>query len=405
MPPAYGATLQLPPIWSTTMAAVALLLVVALGVLIAQGSYTRRSTVTGQVQPSQGLIRLGPDLPGLISEVHVREGQDVQRGALLFVLSGDRPGPDSESYQRSIAAQVEARQRSLQADLERLTVVERQDEQQLRRRIGSLQSELARLRLQADQQRAQVRTAQDALTRYETLARQGYATRDVVQQRQTELAQQRTLQSGLQREVLALERELSTLEQELSGLATRFEIQRSELDRAILQTRQEATELQARRRIVIAAPADGRVTLLRAEPGQRIEPGRPLAHLVPAGSPLVARLYVPSRAAGFVRVGDEVMLRYDPFPYQKFGQQAGRVLSVSTATARPAELEQTAVPAELVDESVYAVTVALPASGLSNTGQALRLQTGMRVEADLLHESRRLYEWMLEPLFAARNRL
>jgi hypothetical protein len=29
----------------------------------------------------------------------------------------------------------------------------------------------------------------------------------------------------------------------------------------------------------------------------------------------------------------------------------------------------------------------------------------MRVDADLLHETRRLYEWILEPLYAARARV
>jgi membrane fusion protein len=37
--------------------------------------------------------------------------------------------------------------------------------------------------------------------------------------------------------------------------------------------------------------------------------------------------------------------------------------------------------------------------------EKLQLQSGMRVEADLLHETRRLYEWVLEPIYAARSRL
>ena len=60
--------------------------------------------------------------------------------------------------------------------------------------------------------------------------------------------------------------------------------------------------------------------------------------LVPAGARLEARLYGPSRAIGFVRPGQRVLLRYEAFPHQKFGQYEGVVRSVSRSTVGPAEL-------------------------------------------------------------------
>ncbi|MEY2876256.1 MAG: hypothetical protein RLZZ373_3627, partial [Pseudomonadota bacterium] len=41
----------------------------------------------------------------------------------------------------------------------------------------------------------------------------------------------------------------------------------------------------------------------------------------------------------------------------------------------------------------------------TTTGQRLPLQVGMKIEADLMHEQRRLVEWMVEPLLAMRARL
>ena len=60
--------------------------------------------------------------------------------------------------------------------------------------------------------------------------------------------------------------------------------------------------------------------------------------LVPAGALLEARLYGPSRAIGFVRPGQRVLLRYDAYPHQKFGHYAGTVTAVSRATVSPGEL-------------------------------------------------------------------
>jgi membrane fusion protein len=126
---------------------------------------------------------------------------------------------------------------------------------------------------------------------------------------------------------------------------------------------------------------------------------------VPSGATLVARLYVPSRAAGFTRPGATVLVRYDAFPYQKFGQHEGKVLSVSTAAVAASEIVGLAPSPENPGDPLFAVTVALPAQSVGDGAQTRPLQAGMRLEADLLQETRRLYEWILEPLYTARARV
>jgi membrane fusion protein len=81
------------------------------------------------------------------------------------------------------------------------------------------------------------------------------------------------------------------------------------------------------------------------------------------------------------------------------------VQAVSSAAATPAELDEAAIRPELATEPLFAVTVRLPADLRTTTGQPLPLQVGMKIEADLMHEQRRLVEWMVEPLLAMRARL
>lgn len=401
----FGGVVQMPPVWSAGVAWLSLLLAAALVVLLAFGSYTRRSTVTGQIYPQEGLIRIAADQAGVVAQANVREGQAVQRGAVLFVLSSDRQGPDAMDFQRGIAAQIAARQRLLEGDLERISQTQHKEADQLARRLESLRAEQARILQQSRQQRLRVATAADTVARYEALFRQGYVSRDELSARQADLAQLRGQEEGIRREALTLQRELDTVRLDADNLPTRFTSQRGEIERAILLARQEFTEIEARRRIVVSAPTDGIVTLLRAEAGQHIEPARTLAHLMPAGSRLVARLYVPGRAAGFIRPSMPVMLRHEAFPYQKFGQQAGRVVAVSSAAVPAAELDDAAIRPDAATDRLFAVTVELTAPPVTTTGHRLPLQVGMKVEADLLHENRRLYEWMLEPLLAARARI
>ena len=72
--------------------------------------------------------------------------------------------------------------------------------------------------------------------------------------------------------------------------------------------------------------------------GQAVSPSQLLAVIQPDGAALQVHLFAPSRAVGFIRPDERVNLRYQAFPYQKFGQQEGRVRSVAHTALSAAEL-------------------------------------------------------------------
>lgn len=404
-PQQYGDITLVPGASSRWVAVAGLGVIVGLALLIGLGSYTRRTTVGGQIYPNEGLIRITATQPGVIVEQPVRDGQVVHKGDVLFVLSGDRMGHEATNYQRDISTQIETRRRSLEGDLKRSTQAEQQETEQLKRRLTSLRAEQEQVARQAQLLSSRVNGAEDAFKRYEGLFKQDFVSRDELLAKQADVSEIRSRQQGNRRDMLALERDLAATQRDLESQRARFGNQRSEFNRAILTTRQEFTELEAKRRVVVTAPADGKITLMQADVGQSVESGRPLAQLVPSSSQLTVRLYAPSRAAGFVHVGAPVLLRFDAYPYQKYGQQTGKVISVSTAAVGAADIQGFVPRTDVTGEPLFAITVSLPDQALGTIAQPLPLQSGMRVEADLLHETRRLYEWILEPLYAARSRL
>lgn len=159
--------------------------------------------------------------------------------------------------------------------------------------------------------------------------------------------------------------------------------------------------------IAITAPVDGVATAVVGELGQMADARRPLLSVVPADSRLEAQLYAPSRAVGFVKPGAAVRLRYQAYPYQKFGHAEGKVVSVAR-TALPAGEISALLPAGVENqthEPLYLITVALTAQTIRAYGKEHPLQAGMLLEADVLQETRRLYEWVLEPLFSLTGKL
>ncbi|MFN4054117.1 MAG: HlyD family efflux transporter periplasmic adaptor subunit [Alishewanella aestuarii] len=164
---------------------------------------------------------------------------------------------------------------------------------------------------------------------------------------------------------------------------------------------QQQLELQGRRQLLLSAPVAGRVTNLIAEPGKTITGQQPLLTILPATASLEAILLVPTRAFGFVQPGQRTRLRFEAFPYQRFGIYDGEVIHSGQAILLPNELEMP-VP---IQEPVYRVAVALDSQEIRAYGSSVPLQSGMLLSADIVLEQRSLLSWLLEPISSLKGRL
>lgn len=134
-----------------------------------------------------------------------------------------------------------------------------------------------------------------------------------------------------------------------------------------------------------------------------------MASLIPQGATLTAHLYAAPRQAGFIEPGQPVLMRYAAYPYQKFGMARGRVVDVAkspyAAQELPAHIASAIQGSATPSELFYRVTVALDSPSIEVYGQAQPLQAGMLLEADVVQDKRRLYEWDLEPLYSVTGKM
>jgi membrane fusion protein len=128
-----------------------------------------------------------------------------------------------------------------------------------------------------------------------------------------------------------------------------------------------------------------------------VTPERSVLSIIPTGSLLQAELLVPTHAAGFLRQGQEVRLRYDAFPYQKFGLYRAAISSISRTVSHP---EDQVGPARL-SVPAYRVIAGLETQYVTAYGSELPLQPGLTLRADIVRDRRRILEWIFDPLIAA----
>lgn len=392
-----------PPLFGRLTVAVALF-GLALVALFIFGSYARRNTVIGQLVPDTGLIKVQAQHAAVVSARRVKEGQTVRRGDVLYTLSAERHGSEG-GIEAMMSARAEKRRKSLQDEVEKTRALQAEEGVGLEKRIAGMRAELAALEQQTKNQQVRLGMAEDIARRYKALLEQDYVSHEQVQQKREEMLEQSTRLYDLSRSKAGLKRELDMLENELNGLKHRHDNQLAAIERSLTEAEQELTESEARRQTVIVAPEDGIVATAHVESGQAVSQGTVLASIVPLNSKLEAQLYAPSRTIASVKPGSKVRIRYQSYPFQKFGAHEGVVTSVAR-TALPLSEFMTPVDAgRQLDEPVYRIKVQLPSQTMTVRGGSQPLQSGMQIEADIMQHRQYLYEWIFEPLAALAGRL
>jgi len=398
---ALGPIVLARPVGLGVLTGIALLIVTAVGGFLVFGSYTAHSTLRGRLVPDHGVIDVRSPQVGTIVAKHVDEGQRVERGDVLFVISSERRTASVGLAQSAVAEQLQGRRRSLAAQIENTRALERLERRSLDESVADLGSEAATLDRMLDGQQERVRMAEETEGRYERIRAQGYVSDDVLLAKRADAIEQHARLQGVDRDRQGIGRQLAEVAARADSLELRYENQIADLERSLTATDLDIAENEARREILVTAPTDGIATGIAAVVGQFVDGATPLALLVPSDARLRAELYAPSRAIGFVAVGEEVVLRYEPYPYQKFGHYGGTVEAVS----RTSLLSGARGESPLAGEPVYEVIVALQSQTVTAYGEQRELRAGMAVEADVLLETRRLYEWVLEPLYSLRGKV
>jgi membrane fusion protein len=389
----------------TLTGAAAVLAVLALLFLAA---FTRSVRVNGWLVPQQGVMQVLAPRPGVVTALMVKEGSAVRQGQPLLALSDELQTAALGATEAEVGRRLGERSDSLRAELQQQQQLLRQQQTALGQRLAALQSEKAQIEHEIELLRSRVAIASDAETLQRQMRDQGFIAEPRFQQARAERLEQQGRLGALERSRTTIERERLVVEGDLRDLPLKIEKDIGLLARNLSQVEQERAQSEARREIVVTAPQDGVATAIAAVLGGRANISLPLLSIVPQNARLEAHLYGPSRAIGFVRPGQLVRLRYQAYPYQRFGHQQGELASVSRSAIGPGELPPPL--AGLVNtvttseggagaEPMYRLTVNLASQAVNAYGEAMPLQSGMLLEADVMLERRRLFEWVLDPLY------
>jgi membrane fusion protein len=333
---------------------------------------------------------------GLVSEIYVSRASRVAPGEPLFRLD------------RDFSLASNGLQRKAFDEHDRDEQIRTSDAQYLQRK-AELSAQLDAARLAAQSRRAEIaalgeQLAQNLalsdeagrkLARLESVA--DYIAADRIEQASADTHQAKVAlaQSAARRQQLAAD--LGAAISTQTGLGAQL----NELDARHARELQDIRMRfeQSRRDATISAPKAGVVTYSGLVPGRTLAPDD-VALVISTGEKgaLRAALRIPSRRRGFVREGQIVRLKFDAFPYARFGSYPARIDSISRTTVRspmsPAGASEPRSP-----EGDYMAWATLGGDTFSFGRQRFDILPGMVATASIVIERRTIAEWVLAPLF------
>jgi membrane fusion protein len=381
--------------WMHFFTAFFLLFIAFIIFLIVTGSYSRKAAVQGFLLPDKGVIKVISPREGQITEIHVQEGQHVKEGELLFVVNVGTESIGGNTID-AIYENLRNRQSLVKTEMQLLREIEVADAAQLAQRIELKEQEVIFSEQESIATVENVALLEGIVDRYKALSAKNLTPIGPQEEAEKELITARIEAITLGRNLATLKSEIQQLKTEQSVLDKRQANLRSNLQREFSSLGQQIAELDDQRAIRIRAPETGIVTRLTSAIGTIVNIDLVLLSLVPDGATLEALLYIPSKDAGFVNVGTEILIRYDAYPYQKFGLYKAYVKTISQAAVTGSELPFSIDAAQ--NEPVYVVTAKLETPYIMTSGVKRPLQIGTKFQADLVLEQRKVWEWLLGPL-------
>ena len=369
---------------------------VLLAALLVHGSYVRSESVPGYISPTGGWVRVYPPYEGRVIDVMVNEGDRVRVETPLARLVNLRAIGDELYSETEVESELINQANLFEGELESERIRQREEVGWYGEEMQALLNRRGILRNRLDVLIEQLELRQAALARASRLSTSSMlAEAELETYREAYLAA-RASQLGAAHELAQLESTLRKHRADAENLPAVHLERRSTLTRQISAIKQQLTSLRGRMDYFVTAPVSGTVRGVSVARGDQVGKGRPLFSILVEEEKLRAVLLVPSRAIGFVRKGQSVLLRYDAFPFEQFGAYEGRVTEVGRSSLTSEELAQ---PTAL-GGSLYRVYVKPLQSQVRAHGTNAPLLPGMSLEAEIQLESRSLWQWLTAPLRA-----
>ncbi|MBD0786040.1 HlyD family type I secretion periplasmic adaptor subunit [Vibrio sp. Y2-5] len=396
----------------------------------------------GKVVPSSQVQVIQNLEGGLVKQILVREGEQVQKGQQLILIDDTRFRSDFREREQQVA-NLTANVLQLSASLSSVTIDEDFSEKNwensvridynklafppllkdtkpelVARQRAEYQQDLDNLRNQISVMTQQVKQKQQELIEIQARIknlRQSYNFAN----KELEITKPLADEGVVPRiELLKLQRQVNDTRRELTSSELKVPVLRSNIREAMLsridtaqkfrsQQQQELNQVQDKlssmtesavgledrvNRTVVISPVTGTVKTLNVNTvGGVIQPGMDIVEIVPTEDTLLVEAQIAPQDIAFLRPDLHAIVKFSAYDFTKYGGLEGTLEHISADTSQDEE-----------GNSFYLVRVRTNETSLGHD-ENLPIIPGMTASIDIITGKRTVMEYLLEPILRAKK--
>lgn len=315
---------------------------------------------------------------GVLTEILVKEGDDVTKGQLIIKLEEERAQAAVSNSASKIAA-LKAKLARLEAEIFERALVFPDDIQDYIEYIQN-QTQLYNRRKQAiDQDVSSLQQmmvlAQRELSMNEPLLAYGDVS---------------------QADVIKLRRQVAEIEAQITNKRNKyFEEAQSEMTKAQEELDTELEQLRDHSQVLeeknLFAPTEGTVkNIVITTIGGVVKPGEIIMEILPTSSDLIVEAKVSPADIAYVKENQVASVKLDAYDYSIFGAMNGNVVYISPDTL----IEQTPKG----EEPYYRVQIKITGAEFAERRDEIVIKPGMTASVDIKAQERSVLSYLTKPL-------
>ncbi len=363
--------------------------------------YARKETVSGYLKPDMGLINVYNHRSAVLKHLYIKEGQQVEAGEIVAMMQLNRGLSDGSELSEHQLSELQHQLKTLEKELQFTQQLGEQRISDLTQQINDEKNVVANLKRQHSIAKKDVALQSAELKQLNTLRNKQFLSDSRLRQQERLLLDAQQEAESIAVQIETRHSSIRRWQREQESQPWQNQLSLAAINKQISATRLKISEAQSQYQYVIKAEQSGTVTGVTVEEGQFINNNSRLMTIIPQQSVLVAELLIPSRSVGLIEEGDEVRLRFDAFPYQRFGFMPAHVISIDRSIT---DANHPSLPIKS-GEPVYRVRAKIESQRFITDDQELLLKSGMMLQADVILERRSIAGWLFNPLLSLSGRV
>ncbi|MCX8648843.1 HlyD family secretion protein [Gilliamella sp. B2776] len=387
--------------WFVFLLSIIFVIVLVLAIIF--GTYTRRINVPGEITTQPRAITLFSTQQGFIINSHVKVGDKVKKGDPIYELDVSQTTQLGNVTQKTIES-INNQIKNISEIIETLKENKQITSNALKQQIDEYNRFHQDSLLLVKNAEKGMSEMYESMQNYADYQKKGLINNEQFNNQRYLYYQQQNSYQFLQNQIIQENLSIIQLNSELVTKIADFDNKISEYQFQLNALQRQLTEVNAKGTLVISAPSDGRIESLSVTDGQMVKTDDSLAQLIPANTDIYYLvLWAPNESVPYISVNDKINIRYEAYPYQKFGQFSGKIISISKVPASSQEMS-TYSSSPLSQNNIsyqayYKVMVSLDKKQMAKFNNKIKLTNGMKADITLFLEKRPIYQWMLSPFY------